>query len=70
MDVRELERCQLEELKRQLFWVDSENEDFEISDGVAEKIHYPTDIPDSIIFDYYGGICFVEDDFFCTAGKA
>ena len=69
MWVRELTRSQLEELKDKFFWVDSENEDAEIPHDVVENIRYAMDIPDSIIFDYYERICFVEDDFFCTCGR-
>ena len=30
---------------------------------------FPGDIPDAVIFNYYSGIYFVNDDFCCTAGR-
>lgn len=54
MDVRELARDQLEELKETYLW-ETEND--------YVFVH---EIPDSVIFEYYGGICFVDDDFFSS----
>lgn len=54
MDVRELTRDQLEELKETYLW-ETENDYVFVSE-----------IPDSVIFEYYGGICFVNDDFFSS----
>ena len=64
MDVKELSKDQLEELRFAYFYTyDSDNHYFgmEFPDGYQS-------IPDKIIFDYYEGIYFVNDDFSCTAG--
>lgn len=54
MDVRELSRDQLEELKETYLW------------GTENDYCFVYEIPDSVIFEYYGGICFVDDDFFSS----
>lgn len=54
MDVRELTRDQLEELKETYLW-ETEND-----------YVFAREIPDSVIFEYYDGICFVDDDFFSS----
>lgn len=54
MDVRELSRDQLEELKETYLW------------GTENDYVFAYEIPDSVIFEYYGGICFVDDDFFSS----
>lgn len=54
MDVRELSRDQLEELKETYLW-ETEND-----------YVFSHEIPDGVIFEYYGGICFVNDDFFSS----
>lgn len=54
MNVRELSRDQLEELKETYFW-ETEND-----------YVFAHEIPDSVVFEYYGGICFVNDDFFSS----
>ena len=54
MNVRELTRDQLEELKETYLW-ETEND-----------YVFAHEIPDSVIFEYYGGICFVGDDFFSS----
>lgn len=54
MDVRELSRDQLEELREAYFWT------------VENEYTFPHEIPDSVIFEYYDGICFVDDDFFSS----
>ena len=79
MSVYELNRDQLDELKESLFWqhLDTDDEQpFAISDPILQKImpdllkaDFPDEIPDSIIFQVYAGIDFVNDDFFCTAGQ-
>lgn len=61
--VQDLTREQLEELKSAFFW-DDETQD--ILEGIYLS---PDEIPDHIIFDHYTGVCFVPDDFFCTAEK-
>lgn len=78
MDVRELTRDQLDELKDSLYWqiyhMDDEECAFAVIDSVLPYTQktlpdYPHEIPDTIIFNVYAGICFVNDDFFCTAGQ-
>ena len=62
MTVHELSRDQLDELKQNYVFETVENPSYgELADSVG--------IPDEVVFDYYAGIRFVNDDFFCTAGK-
>lgn len=68
MRVQELTRNQLCELKEQYFQVDSREGD--ISPDVAANIYDAQDIPDVLMYKVYDGIDFVQDDFFCTAGKS
>lgn len=60
MDVHELTRDQLNELKQAYFWGD------ETMDLVPDDAVCPEDIPDEIIFAHWEGTVFVEDDFFST----
>ena len=64
MDVTELSLEQLDELRWTHYWE-------LVYNGEDEKLGYnnPDDIPDEVIFDYYAGINFVNDDFVCTVGK-
>lgn len=57
MSVYELSEEQLSELKDSYFYT------------VDNSYDYPSEISDSVIQEYYKDICFVNDDFFCTAGK-
>lgn len=61
MQVRELSREQIEELK-QTFYYDNNGEC---------QLYYVGgwEIPDDYIFEWYAGIDFVNDDFWCTAGQ-
>lgn len=59
--VYDLTREQLEELKNSFFWQD------ETQDILEGAYTSPEEIPDSIIFEHYDGVCFDDDDFFCTA---
>lgn len=60
MDVRELTRAQLDELKQ--------NYICSIYDSPSWGDLADVDrIPDSVIFEYYAGIAFSNDDFFCSA---
>lgn len=61
MTVRDLSHDQLSELKSAFFWDD------ETQDILPETIAVPEEIPDEIIFDHYEGVCFVDDDFCCSA---
>lgn len=60
MTVRDLNREQLDELKTAYFWGD------ETQDILPDDITSPDEIPDEIIFNYYEGVCFVDDDFFSS----
>ena len=62
MNVRELNREQLNELKTSLVYKIIESPSM-------ETLSYADDIPDAIIYDYYDEITFSKDDFFCTAGE-
>lgn len=67
MDVRELNRDQLNELKSAYFWGEDTLE-IPKYNALGLPALFPGDIPDAVIFDYYAGIYFVNDDFSCTAG--
>lgn len=57
--VEQLTRNELDELKQSYVSEIVDNPSWgELSDS--------TEIPDGVIFEYYGGISFVEDDFFCN----
>ena len=66
MSVYELSRDQLDELKSNYFWGDSYTS---VNNAAGLPCLFPGDIPDAVIFREYDGICFVPDDFFCTAGQ-
>jgi len=57
MDVRKLNQNQINELKSTYFY-NTENE-----------YTYPEEIPNEVIFGYFCGINFVNDDFACTANQ-
>lgn len=59
-NVRDLTREQIQELKEAYFWQE------ETQDVLGDDITSPEQIPDDIIFYYYEGISFTDDDFFCT----
>ena len=61
MLVQDLSREQLDELKDSFFWQD------ETQDILEDAYTSPEQIPDDIIFEHYAGVCFVDDDFFCSA---
>jgi hypothetical protein len=61
MTVYDLTKEQLDELKYNYFWND------ETQDILENCYLNPYEIPDDIIFRYYNGINFVNDDFCCTA---
>lgn len=62
MDVRELSRDQLDELKQNYVFESGKNLSYE---ELADSIN----IPDEVIFEYYAGVDFVMGDFWCTAGQ-
>lgn len=61
--VYDLTQEQLEELKNSFFWQD------ETQDILEGEYTAPEQIPDNIIFEHYSGVCFSDDDFFCTTEK-
>ena len=76
MNVYDLSREQLNELKESLFYQFRDLDDtqpFAVVDSVLQefkqeltKANEPTVISDNIVFAIYDGISFVNDDFFCT----
>ena len=68
--VYELSREQLDELKSNYFWSDEYEPCFypHWQTGELVPVIFSGDIPDEVIFEKYGGISFVNDDFGCTAG--
>ena len=67
MTVRELNRDQLTELKQRM--VDDEINETEGRSASYGELADAESIPDEKVFEHYAGTEFVEDDFFCTAGK-
>ena len=65
MNVRELNRNQLNELKEHYLTQKLYNENKDVSYGELLESH---NISDSVIFDEYDGINFYNDDFTCTSG--
>lgn len=68
MDVRDLSRDQLDELKEAYFWGE-DTAHIPKFNRLGLPALFPGDVPDSVIFEYYAGIHFVNDDFSCTAGQ-
>lgn len=66
MNVRELSMEQLRELKENFFYREEDNGEIEN----MNKYEYSHDIPDSVIFEEYGGTSFSNDDFSCSSGKS
>ena len=63
MTVRELNGDQLDELKVRLFY-DYDEMDIEDSDKqIIAPLQYPSQVPDEIVYKYFDGIDFVEEDF-------
>lgn len=67
MNVKELNREQLIELKQHYLCFDKYGEEYQASWG--ELANVDEDISDEEIFDYYDYVTFCNDDFFCTAGQ-
>ena len=59
MELYELTLDQLEELRDALYWQ-------WLDEG---KIYADYEVTDQEVYDEFSGILFVNDDFFCTAGK-
>ena len=65
MTVRELNGDQLDELKVHLFY-DYDEMDLDDTDKqIIAPLLYSTQVPDALVYKYFDGIHFVEDDFFC-----
>ena len=64
MDVTELSRDQLDELKLDYFW-ELADENSELLDGITCS----DEIPDDMVLERFKGVCFSCDDFSCTAGQ-
>ena len=57
MTVYDLNDEQMDELKMSYFYSD------DVDEEIIGDIEFWWDIPDDVIYDHYGGICFVEEDF-------
>ena len=69
MTVYELSRDQIDELKSHYFWGE-DTADIPKYNSIGEPALFSGDIPDAVIYEYYAGIEFVNDDFTCSAGIA
>lgn len=69
-DVTELNHDELYELKDKLYWecVWGDESEYMTDEqrAIVDSADYSDDIPDSLIFDVFGGTCFVEEDFWCN----
>lgn len=54
--VRELRQSELEELKEAIFWEHPE----------VAKDWMPWEIPNEVVYRFFDGISFVEEDFWCN----
>jgi len=74
MDVRDLSRDQLVELKQDYMtelvnegtFAEVMNRDYD-EPSMWDSANADEIVPDEFIFEHYAGIHFVPDDFFCTA---
>lgn len=64
MTVKELNRNQLEGLKQNYL---SQTKEGDVSYG--ELIDADNLVPDEVVFEYYAGVTFVEEDFFCGVSE-
>ena len=70
--VYDLTRDELDELKESYFYQLRDNDDEVLwalnnpNSQDIDGITAPDQIPDSVIFEHYAGISFVDDDFFCN----
>ena len=67
MDVRDLTRDQLDELKQNMIFQHCDDCDEGVSWG--ELANAGDLISDADVFERYEGVNFSEDDFFCSAGN-
>lgn len=63
MDVTELDSSQLMQLKWNIFYGDDCVELTERQQNCLSYCEYPEEIPNDLIYEVYGGISFVEEDF-------
>lgn len=66
MTVHELTAEQFDELRNAYFWSDEAQPK---TTATGDFATCPEEIADELIYGYYAGIIFVNDDFFCTAGR-
>lgn len=73
MDVTELSREQLVELKQSYLCSLADSGDYEVFDvryiGVSysDLVNADDIVPDDVVFDNYSGVVFCDDDFNCSA---
>ena len=67
MNVKELSPEQLQELRINMFYPnpDEFDDEEELFEKCVNAIHF-SDITDEMIFEHYGHISFVPDDFACS----
>ena len=56
MKVQELNQNELEELRSNYFY----------DENINHFYRNVQDVPNKVLFEHYGGISFVEEDFFCN----
>lgn len=56
MKVQELNQNELEELRSNYFY----------DENINHFYRNVQDVPNEVLFEYYGSISFVEEDFFCN----
>ena len=67
MNVRDLNREQLTELKQHYYMFDKFGDDIDVSYYELSIINDL--VSDEEVFDFYSHICFTCDDFFCSCGQ-
>lgn len=67
MNVRELNREQLEELKQHYYMFDKFGEEISVSYGELAMIDEL--VTDEEVFDFYDNYVFCNDDFSCSMGQ-
>lgn len=63
MDVTELDSSQIMQLKWNVFYGDDCVELTERQKNCLRYCEYPEEIPNNLVYEVYGGISFVEEDF-------
>lgn len=67
MNVRQLNRDQLTELKERM--VDDEIYESEGRSANYGELYDAKEVPDDRVFERYGDMEFVQEDFFCSTGR-